>query len=77
MGYFSGGDRLPSLKIVINFPRTGPKRSYIVNENNIGSAVSEILWDRQTDTDPVTFSYRILDKYFIKCCRLELFILPL
>ena len=30
-------------------------RSYIVKENHIGSAVSEILRYRQTNTDPVTF----------------------
>ena len=30
-------------------------RSYNVKENNIGRAVSDILWYKQTDRDPVTF----------------------
>ena len=32
-------------------------RSYTVKKELISSAIREILWNRQTDTDPVTFVY--------------------
>ena len=40
-------------KVVVPSPKIGSIRSYIVKENLIGSAVSEILLYRQTDKDPV------------------------
>ncbi len=43
---WEGGGTLPQ-NSQKNFP--GPMRSYSVKENPIGSAVSEILWQRQTD----------------------------
>ncbi len=47
---------VPSPKIVINLP--GTYRSYLVKENPIGSAVSDVLryrqTNKQTDRHPVT-----------------------
>ena len=56
-GNFSKGvGTLP--KIVINL--LGPKRSYPVKENLIGSAISKILWYKQTNKHHVYFYYLLL-----------------
>ena len=34
---------------------------YIVKENNIGSAVNEILWYKQTDTNRSCYFYKRMD----------------
>ena len=52
---------VPSPQIAITL--SGPIRSYTVKENQIGSAVSEILRYRQTDKDPVI----LLLEYASKC----------
>ncbi len=55
-GDFTWDVLFPVQKYLLTFHRT--TRSYTVKENHIGSAVSSVLWYRQTDTvgsDPVIF----------------------
>ena len=56
-GIFSRGDF--SWKVIGTLPKNSYileiMRSYTVKENPINSAVSKILWYRQTYTYPVTF----------------------
>ena len=52
------------VRVVLPSPNTylEPMRSYIVKENHIGSAVSEILWYRQTDILILLYKDYLLNK---------------
>ena len=50
-------------------------KSCIVNKNHIGSAVSEILRYRQTDTNPVTI--KMNKKGCCTCCENSINVMPI
>ena len=51
-------------------------KSYIVNENHIGSAVSEILRYRQTHTNPYII-LRMNKKGCCTCCENSINVMPI
>ena len=65
---------VPFIKIVITFP--GLMRGYIVKENNIGTAVSEIFWYKKTNTKRSCYSITRI-KHFANMTFCESDLIPL